>query len=196
MGLNNTSNSVTYLSVQNGKIAKRVQEVTAASKSRTVESSGKVVHEELFDSITGTMTAIITREGNFGKELQITLTDDRPYVLQLKLSSGPASSFLRALPNVELSKPVTLIPKIEIKGEVKRTSVIIAQGGKGVKWAFTKDFPGDLPAMKQIKVKGKDVWDDSEQLEYFEKMITDINNKLSAIVPPLESTEVSHDLPF
>ena len=196
MGLNNTSNNVTYLSVQNGKIAKRVQLETLESKSRTIESSGKVVHEELFDSITGIMTAIVTREGNFGKELQITLTDDRPYVLQLKLSSGPASSFLRALPNVELSKPVTLIPKIEMKGEVKRTSVIIAQGSKGVKWAFTKDSPGDLPAMKKIKVKGKDVWDDSEQLEYFEKMITDINNKLSAIVPPVENAEATHDLPF
>jgi hypothetical protein len=196
MGLNSTANSVTYLSVQNGKVAKRVQEATAASKSRTVESTGKVVHEELFDSITGQMTAISTREGNFGKELQITLADDRSYVLQLKLSSGPASSFLRALPNVDLQKPVTLIPKIEMKGDVKRTSVIIAQGDKGVKWAFTKDAPGDLPPMKQIKVKGKDVWDDSDQLAYFEKMITDINNKLSAVAPTLGSDAGTDDLPF
>ena len=195
MGLNSTSNSVTYLSVQNGKVAKRVQEPTPASKSRTVESTGKIVHEELYDSITGKMAGISTRDGNFGKELQITLIDDRPYVLQLKLSSGPASSFLRALPNVDLQKPVTLIPKIEMKGDVKRTSVIIAQGDKGVKWAFTKDAPGDLPPMKQIKVKGKDVWDDSDQLAYFEKMITDINNKLSANGPTLGS-EAGDDLPF
>jgi hypothetical protein len=196
MGLNSTSNSVTYLSVQNGKVAKRVQEPTAASKSRTVESTGKVIHEELFDSITGNMTAISTRDGNFGKELQITLADDRPYILQLKLSSGPASSFLRALPNVDLTKPVTLIPKIEMKGDVKRTSVIIAQGGKGVKWAFTKDAPGDLPPMRQIKVKGKDVWDDSDQLAYFEKMITDINTKLTANGPTLGSDAGTDDLPF
>jgi hypothetical protein len=196
MGLNSTSNSVTYLSVQNGKVAKRVPEPTAASKSRTVESTGVVVHEELFDSITGKIVALGTREGNFGKELKITLADDRAYVLQLKLSSGPASSFLRALPNVDLQKRVTLIPKIEMKGDVKRTSVIIAQGGKGVKWAFTKDAPGDLPPMKQIKVKGKDVWDDSDQLAYFEKMITDINNKLSAVAPTLGSDAGSDDLPF
>ena len=196
MGLNSTSNSVTYLSVQNGKVAKRVPEPTAASKSRTVESTGKVVHEELFDSITGRMTGISTREGNYGKELQITLADDRPYILQLKLSSGPASSFLRALPNVDLQKPVTLIPKIEMKGDVKRTSVIIAQGDKGVKWAFTKDAPGDLPPMRQIKVKGKDVWDDSDQLAYFEKMIADINNKLSAVAPTLGSDAGTDDLPF
>lgn len=198
MGLNSTSNSVTYLSVQNGKVAKRVQEATPASKARTVESTGKIVHEELYDSITGKMAAISTREGNYGKELQISLIDDRPYVLQLKLSSGPASSFLRALPNVDLAKPVTLIPKIEMKGDVKRTSVIIAQGDKGVKWAFTKDAPGDLPAMKQIKVKGKDVWDDSDQLAYFEKMIAEINNKLSAVAPTLGSDAGAKDddLPF
>ena len=197
MGLNSTSNSVTYLSVQNGKVAKRVQEPTPASKARTVESTGKIVHEELYDSITGKLAGISTRDGNFGKELQITLIDDRPYVLQLKLSSGPASSFLRALPNVDLQKPVTLTPKIEMKGDVKRTSVIIAQGDKGVKWAFTKDAPGDLPPMKQIKVKGKDVWDDSDQLAYFEKMIADINNKLTANGPTLGSEGgKDDDLPF
>jgi len=200
MGLNSTSNSVTYLSVQNGKVAKRVQEATAASKSRTVESTGKVIHEELFDSITGHMTAISTRDGNFGKELQITLADDRPYILQLKLSTAAASSFLSALPNVDLQKPVTLIPKIEVKttymGEVKRTSVIIVQENKGVKWAFRKDAPGDLPAMRKIMVKGKEVWDDTDQLAYFEKMITDINNKLSAVAPTLGSDAGTDDLPF
>jgi hypothetical protein len=50
--------------------------------------------------------------------------------------------------------------------------------------------------MKQIKVKGKDVWDDSDQLAYFEKMITDINNKLSAVAPTLGSDAGSDDLPF
>ena len=84
-----------------------------------------------------------------------------------------------------------------MKGDVKRTSVIIAQGDKGVKWAFTKDAPGDLPPMRQIKVKGKDVWDDSDQLAYFEKMITDINNKLTAVAPTLGSESgKDDDLPF
>jgi hypothetical protein len=117
---------------------------------------------------------------------------------RILLDAGLGDSWidLRALPNVDLQKPVTLIPKIEMKGDVKRTSVIIAQGGKGVKWEFTKDAPGDLPPMKQIKVKGKDVWDDSDQLAYFEKMITDINNKLSAVAPTLGSDAGTDDLPF
>jgi hypothetical protein len=196
MGLNNTNAKTHYLSIQGGKIAQRVQEATAFTRTRTLET-GKVIHELLYDNAEGILSAITTREGTYGKELHITLKDDGgTYVLQVKLSSGAASSFLRALPNVNLTAPLMIIPKTQDKDGVKRTSIILSQNNAGVKWAFTKDAPGDLPAMKQIKVKGVAQWDDSEQLEYFEKMILDINNKLSAIVPPVENAEATHDLPF
>jgi len=181
MGLKTSGGGTIYLSIQNGKIARRVQEPTATSKSRVIEGSGKLIHEELYDSVEGVMTGLATREGNYGKELLITINDQvESYQLQIKLSSSPASAFLRALPNVAPEMPLLIIPKIQEKDGVRRTSIILSQGNKGIKWAFTKDNPGDLPPMKKIKVKGKETWDDSEQLEYFEKMIAEYSNKLKA----------------
>jgi len=181
MGLKTSGGGTIYLSIQNGKIARRVQEPTATSKSRVIEGSGKLIHEELYDSVEGVMTGIATREGNYGKELLITINDQvDSYQLQIKLSSSPASAFLRALPNVAIGCPLLIIPKIQEKDGIRRTSIVLSQYNKGVKWAFTKDNPGDLPPMKKIKVKGKETWDDSEQLEYFEKMIAEYSNKLKA----------------
>jgi hypothetical protein len=195
MGLNNTNAKTHYLSIQGGKIAQRVPEATAFTRTRTLET-GKVIHEQLYDSVEGIITGIKTRDGNYGKELHVTLADDAAYVLQLSLSSGPASSLLKALPNVDPTKPLRIIPKVQEKDGVKRTALILSQDNAGVKWAFTKENPGDLPPMEKIKVKGKETWDDSKQLEYFEQMITDFAKKLTAIVPPVENSEVNHDLPF
>jgi hypothetical protein len=181
MGLKTSGGGTIYLSIQNGKIARRVQEPTATSKSRVIEGSGKLIHEELYDSVEGMLTGLATREGNYGKELMITINDQvESYQLQIKLSSSPASAFLRALPNVAPEMPLLIIPKIQEKDGVRRTSIILSQGNKGVKWAFTKDNPGDLPPMKKIKVKGKETWDDSEQLEFFEKLIIEYSNTLKA----------------
>jgi len=201
MGLKDTHGGVTYLSVQGNKIAKRVQEPTAKSKARTIESSGKVIHEELYDSLEGRITAISTREGNFGKELLIAISDgDETFQLQLKLSSSPASSFLKALPNIDLPKVVTFIPKMQIVNDIRRTSIVLSQANKGIKHAFTKDNPGDLPPMKKIKVKGKDTWDDSEQLEFFDKMISEFAEKLrhtgSMDISAEISVDIDNDMPF
>jgi hypothetical protein len=93
MGLQSTTGSTVYLSIQGGKIARRVTEPTQFSRERQIESSGKVVHEELYDSLEGFMTGLTTRDGQFGKELHIHIGDDLKYVVQLKLSSSASSSF-------------------------------------------------------------------------------------------------------
>jgi hypothetical protein len=196
MGLQSTTGSTVYLSIQGGKIARRVTEATQFSKERQLES-GKLIHEELYDSLEGFMTSLTTRDGQFGKELHIHIGDDLKYVVQLKLSSSPASSFLKALPNVDLSKRVKLIPKSEeVKEGVKRTNIILVQENAGIKHAFTKDNPNGLPPMKKVKVKGKETWDDSDQLEFFERLIADTHAKLQATGTLTIGAEADDDTPF
>ncbi len=36
-------------------------------------------------------------------------------------------------------------------------------------WKWSKDNPGELPELEKVKVKGQMVYDNSKQLEYFEK---------------------------
>ena len=124
MGLQSTGAGTVYLSIQGGKIARRVAEPTATSKSRQIESTGRVVNEELYDSLEGHLSGVSVKEGTFGKELHVFIAEDQKYDLQLMLSSGPAKSFLSALPNVDLSKPVRIIPKMEVKDGVSRTKIL------------------------------------------------------------------------
>lgn len=172
MALLNNAPSAIYLSISAGKIARRLKEPSATSKSRTLED-GKLIHEELYDNVAGFITAITIKDGNYGRQLCVTFEDDgERAVLHMPFSSGPASSFLKALPNADLKQEVTLRPKMEIKDGKTKTVLFMSQGGKGVKWAFTKDNPNGLPPMEKIKVKGKETWDDSKQLEFFERYIT------------------------
>jgi hypothetical protein len=167
-----------YLSILQGKIAQRVPEPTATSQPRTTKL-GKQVHEEIFDSVSGHITSVSTKDGEYGKQLLITLEDDgQRAVLQMAFSSGVASSFLKALPNVNKDEKATLRPKMDRKDDIERTVLWISQNGKGVAWAHTKDNPNGLPEMKKIKVKGKESWDDSDQLDYFE----------NTIIPAFENT--------
>lgn len=193
MALLNNAPSAIYLSIVSGKIARRVKDVTPEAKSRTTED-GKLIHELYYDNLEGSITDISTKDGNFGKQLLITITSDgEKAVLQMPFSSGSASSFLKALPNVDLSQPVTLRPKMEVDGEKKKTVLFITQNGKGIKWYWTKDNPGALPPMEKIKVKGKETWDDSKQLEFFENFLQEVRAKLNPAPAAVDNNE---DIPF
>ena len=205
MGLEN-SNSAQFLSIGNGKIIRRVAAPTATSKERTAKN-GKLVHEESYDKITGTITGIVVRvHDEYGKFWTITLDDGADqYKLDFKYSSGYASAFLKTLPNVDLSQPVTLIPKMTIEGEKKKTSLFINQHGQALKWYFTKDHRHDLPEMQQVKVKGQLQWDDTDMMEYLENMVkTEILPKLTkaVVAAPVvaghedEAIEPDSEMPF
>jgi len=173
MALLNKAQAGIYLSIQSGKIAHRVSEATSTSKSRTLDD-GKVIHEELYDSLEGRITGISFKDGNFGQQLLIQVeADGQRATLQMPLSSSPASGFLKALPNINPTELVKFSPKMQEVDGKRKTSLFLSQGGKGVKWFWTKDTPGDLPSMKKIKVKGKETWDDSEQIEYLMAYVKD-----------------------
>jgi hypothetical protein len=91
----------------------------------------------------------------------------------MKYSSGYAAAFLKALPNVDLSKDVQLSPKVTVEGEKKKTTIFLNQDGAPVKWFYTKDNPNGCPGLKKIKVKGVETWDDSEMMEFLEKMVNE-----------------------
>jgi hypothetical protein len=50
--------------------------------------------------------------------------------------------------------------------------------------------------MKKVKVKGKETWDDSDQLEFFEKLIAETHAKLQATGTLTIGAEADDDTPF
>lgn len=190
-----TSHAAFY-TITDGRICRTFKAATAKSIER-VNKNGKVVHEEFCNALSGRITAITTKDHpDYGKFWLITLVDgDWSGVVQIKYSSGYASAFLKLLPNVNLSKDVTIQPKMVVDGDKKKASLFIMQDGTPLKHFYTKDNPNGLPQMKKIKVKGKETWDDTEMMEFLEKMVfTEVVPKLNGASS--EDSKEIEDLDF
>lgn len=200
-------NNAIFLTIGNGKICKRVSKPSAISKER-VNKNGVTVHEEYYKGWKGQITGIAVREHQeFGKFWNITLTDDDgDAILQMNYSSGYSAAFLKTLPNIDLNSDVVITPNQKMEGDKKKTTLFISQHGVPLKHFYTKDNPNGLPQLKQIKVKGKVTWDDSDMMEFLEKMVmTEIVPKLTVgaartatanVAEPSEDDIDNEDLPF
>jgi hypothetical protein len=200
MALGNSSSSI-YLSIADGKIVRRFKEPTANSKQRT-SKTGKIVHEESYDFVSGIITDISTKDSEYGKFWNVRLQDGADtYVLQFQYSGGNASSFLKAIPNADLAKEIKIKPRVEMNGDKKRTTVMLIQDDTIIRWKWTKDNPGDLPSLKKVKVKGVEQWDDSDMMEALEAYIDEhVKPKLKPAVGVNDNTiigaEDDNDVPF
>jgi len=194
MGLqSNQSGNGVFLSITNGKLVRQFKQPTDKSVSR-VNKMGKEVHEEFYDSLTGFISDIKTKESDYGKFWVVSVKDDKhTYFLEMKYSSGYAVSFLKALPNVSFSEVVTLTPKLTIDGDKKSSVVFINQNGVGLKHFWNKANPGELPQLKQIKVKGVNVWDDSDRMLYLENFVKD---SILPLIKPVLQDFNEDDTPF
>lgn len=205
MGAIQESNAI-FLTISNGKICKKVPKKTAISAER-VNKNGVTVQEEFYKGWKGLITTIAVREHkDFGKFWNVTLTDDQgDAILQMNYSSGYANAFLKTLPNIDLNSDVVITPNLKMEGDKKKTTLFITQHGVPIKWAFTKDNPNGIPELKQVKLKGKLTWDDSDLMEFLEKMVmTEIVPKLpklgskalAIIDEDIEPEETLEDAPF
>lgn len=193
MGLQNSQSSAVFLQIANGKLVRQFKQATEKSVAR-INKMGREVYEEFYDSLQGFIKDIKIRESEYGKSWQVIMDDGSgQYTLDIKYSSGYAVSFLKALPNADLTQMVALTPRLNVDGDKKQSVLFISQNGKGLKHFWTKDMPKDLPQMKKIKVKGVETWDDTDRMEYLEVYIKD--NILPKINPITQDT-IGDDIPF
>lgn len=193
MGLNQSQSKGVFLTISNGKLVRQFQQPTEKSVSR-VNKVGREVHEEFYDSLTGYITDIKTRESEYGKSWVIVVKDNSTYFnLECQYSSGYAVSFLKAIPNADLSGLITLSPRLIIDGDKKQSVIFISQNGNVLKHFWNKANPGNLPDLKKIKVKGKDTWDDTERLEFLEEYV---KNTILPKIKPAISEVNDGDAPF
>lgn len=202
MALNKGENAGTiFLSVANGKLVQQHKQATENTVER-VNKVGKTVYEESYKDLTGIITKIETKENNFGKQWQIVFTDGAErYMVQMPYSGRYSSSFLKALPNVEAGKPVRFMPwemqdKNDANKKVTGVTLYQDQDGNGqtkILPAYTKEDPNGLPEMKQVKIKGKLTWDDSEMMSFLEEAA----KEWIANVPAKADTEAAgEEAPF
>lgn len=183
MGLENREGG-NFITILNGKFSQRVPEGTAGAVSR-VNKLNKTVWEKFYDSFTAKLVGIRTQDGAYGKNWLFDFQDKgEVYHLQLSYSNSFATAFLKMLPNIDLTKEMKLSPSVkEVEGKQK-SSLFVNQDNKPVKHAFTRENPNGMPDLKSVKIKGQDMWDDTDRLVFLQNMVD------TEIVPKLPKREV------
>lgn len=181
MGLQNNTPR-TYVSIVDGKITLRAKPDSPGAIMRTTKE-GNDVYEHRYDSLSGYLTNIATRDGKFGKEWLLTVTDGTDvYQLSMHYRGGNARGFLYSLPNVDFNYPIIFKPWAkEVMGDdgkmVKKSALYLSQiiGGaeQQVPWKFTKEDSHGLPELTKVMFQGEEKYDDTARMEWLDKLVFD-----------------------
>lgn len=177
MGLNKHEGG-TFLSISDGKIVRRHESEIKGKTVSRVNKLGKTVFEEKFDDIEGVIADLRfkpdTSGKGYGDQYVLVIQDAKDtYNINVQQDSRYATSLLKCLPNVDLIKPVRLMPwsmPDKINATKTVTGITLWQDKVKILPAYTKEDPNGLPDMKKIKLKGKDTWDAYEMNEFLKVM--------------------------
>ena len=150
-----------YLSINHGKV---------------VQGTGE--GKQLFSYVDGTIQAIYTKRSTFGSEVvtrwYIDLRDGAElYSLCLPYSSGVFKSIILSLAayrELTASTPVRIEP---YEGRNGYTNVVVYADGVKLDW-ITKQ----LPSQEIVTIGGKQVKDDSKQMEYISSLCATITDRI------------------
>lgn len=208
MGLDNRAEGK-FITILGGKFSIRAKEGEEGAVQRT-NKLGKVVWEKFYDKFTGHLVSIKVTDGTYGKSWNFGFRDNGElYTLQLSYSNSFATAFLKMLPNIDLTKEMTVSPSVKEVDGKNKSSLFVNQDGVAIKHKYTKDVPNGLPPMEQVTVKGELVWDDTKRIAFLHEMVNkDILPKLNQTVaeagiatPPADVEEGGEeinpdDIPF
>jgi hypothetical protein len=194
MGLENREGG-NFISIFNGKFAQRVQEGTEGAVSR-VNKLGKTVSEKFYDNFTGKLVGIETRDSAYGKQWVFSFKDALDvYHLNLAYSNSFATAFLKMLPNIDLTKEMLVSPSTKEVDGKQKSSLFVKQDGEWIKSAYTRENPNGMPDLKQITVKGQQVWDDTDRMVFLEAMVEkDIKPKIPKDASPVGEKKAPESL--
>ena len=174
MALKEKTTPLVYLTIREGKIAKKV---------------GETYH--LFDSVEGYIRGISTRDHKYGTDLCINLEDDQMYQLQIKMKgedSGKQTSYFIAFahccPAINPHQKVEFIPNLKIVDDKKRSALFLKQNGEVLKWAYKIGQEG-VPSPEELKNKKGEVIsvDLSEVEAYRVDKVNEFSKTLAPAVP-------------
>jgi hypothetical protein len=153
-----------------GKMHLNVPEGTPGAIKREYETSdGKkgTKNELVFTELSGLIKKINFWDGDYGKLLQVTVEDgeEEPVVLSVSTESNFGEDLMKKLPNVNLEKPVTIVPFAfeDDKGKKKRGITVYQDDEKIESFYYDREdkknihgFPTpDVPAKMKKSVHSK-----------------------------------------
>ena len=159
-----------------------------------------------FDELEGTVTSLHFKDEEYNgsplRKLIIVLSDEEDnYQLSLNVESNTYSKVVSFLANVDLSKPITLVPMEETltkegSPDVQKRTMLVSQDGKFAKSYFTKDEPHGLPRWDTVVVGKKKIADKTAFIDFLEDFVNktlvpriqvDPTEVKSKVIPPSAS---------
>jgi hypothetical protein len=149
-----------FLTVVAGKLREKVEEGTEGATKRTGEVAGTPFEkwELVYPGITAFITKIELQDGKYGKNVLIRMTDANGE--QFTISLGAENSrtgvpFMEAIPNLDLTKEVTLKPYKfnNDKGENVEGMQILQDGNKIKSAFYDPETKSNLLGMPKAEAK-------------------------------------------
>lgn len=188
-----------FLTIREGKFRQSVKQKTETSKENVVDD--KTYHYEEFTTVKGHLRKMMqwTEEKNdkTWEMFAIDLRDEKGELecVQMYFDSNATVSFLKRLPNIDLSKEIKITIREDDKGyprlDVYQTN---AEGElKLIPFFWTKEKP--LPAWRKLKEATKTkpaVWDRSEQEELLQRLYNLKNAEIADTIKAVQRDGVTH----
>lgn len=162
---NNDSKGIKYVRIKDGKFYLNTDLDTAYDELEGL-ITGIRFKEDVFEGKP-------IRKCNFGLSDE---TDGSTYVISVSVDSSYFSSLVGFLKNADITKTLTLHPKIskykkDDGSEGERRSILVSQDGTFLKNFYGKDTGNKLPEFKKVKLNGKLVYDKTDFLEALEEIV-------------------------
>lgn len=183
LGLGNRSGKK-YIYLYKGKFEQRFKNPVSGSFTRVVEkgkNAGKEINVTHYDTFAGIITKVdIIDDKEYGKQFTVDFdVNGETYSITDGVRGAFSVAMLNSIENVKLGEPVYLgISRSTDDQGYESTSVFINQKNEKnelqlVKYAHTNSDKNGRPDKKLVKVNGKDTYDYTDQIEFFEKVLTD-----------------------
>lgn len=205
MGFHESTNgpSKTWAKFAQGKICLSSREPRDGYTER-VNKAGNTVYEQYHDAFTGYLQDVTaTDEGDYGRQWIFTMQDEgRQFAFATGYSTRYAKSMLNALcnPALDYNAKMTLKPYAFENDQGKKIVGVTIYQGEKITGAYDKTT---LPPLREVKVKGETMWDDTEVMEFFEAKLSEVikprlNGAVNDTAPATAEAGVDNDgsLPF
>jgi len=154
-----------------GLLREQVDETAEGAKLRIIKNDDGTEKmrkwEYTYPGITGFITGVTTRDGDYGTSILISIKDsnDEEFTLALQAKSKYGEDFLHKLPNVQLTKEISIKPYNFTDGDQKKSGVTLTQSGVKLTNAFNwkegdewKSVDGYPQVDEKKKPKNSDQW--------------------------------------
>jgi hypothetical protein len=155
--------------------------------SEKVDGSWKTTQR--FDTVEGVLTAISVGEfvyqNDTKKTLKMVFTDESGERVQVESTfTFLAYNVINTLYGCDITKPLRI--KLYVRrGDKESPAAYMECGGERASWAFE---PSQLPKAARVTVGKKEVIDDTEVVEFYERLVNEIATRLSKSPKPVITT--------